>query len=152
MRNRRLASLLAFSILSSLILSDISSVNVYGETKVNLSEGSGKGPAVEVIRVDDEGNEIREDTGKQPSAGKDKDTPEDAPTTSENMSYEEDLSGLRIPADSPKMITINVGSADDMIELAKNCRLDTWSRDKNVVLTDDIVAGITDTVFVTVPS
>lgn len=143
MKNRRLASLLTFSILSSLILGDLSSVRAYGETKLSLSEGTGKGPAVEVIRVDDEGNEIHEETEEGSSAKTDAGTP-DTPTTSENMSYEDDLSGLHFPADIREMTVINVGSADDMIELAKNCRLDTWSRDKNVVLTDDIVLDGSD--------
>ena len=34
--------------------------------------------------------------------------------------------------------TVIVSSADDLILLAKNCTLDTWSRGKRVILTDDI--------------
>ena len=143
MKNRRLASLLTFTILSSLILSDLSSVKVYGETGLSLSEGTGKGPAVEVIRVDDEGNEIHEDTGAKSSGKEDTGIPE-VPTTSENMSYEEDLSGYAFSPDGIEMTTINIGTSDDLIELAKNCRLDTWSRDKNIVLTDDIVLDGSD--------
>ncbi len=136
MRNRRLAALMTFSILSSLILGDITAIRAYGETGISLTEGSGKGPAVEVIRVDDEGNEIHEDAEAS--------NPDEVVTTSENMSYEDDLSGYSFSPDGIEMSTISVGSADDMIELAKNCRLDTWSRDKYIVLTDDIVLDGSD--------
>ncbi|MCR4807817.1 MAG: hypothetical protein K5857_09100 [Lachnospiraceae bacterium] len=128
MRNRRLAALLVFTVFFSLIFNDLAGIRVYGESKLNLSEGTGKGPSVEIIRVDDEGNEIPAD-----------ETPEeDAPTTSENMSYEEDLSGYSFSPEGLEMTTVNISSVDDLIQLAKDCRLDTWSRDKNVVLTTDL--------------
>lgn len=40
--------------------------------------------------------------------------------------------------------TIYVDSAEDLIELAKNCTLDTWSKDKTVELTADISLKDTD--------
>lgn len=139
MRNKRLAALMIAALLATPVLNDLTLIKAYGETNLNLTEGTGKGPAVEVIRVDDEGNEIHEDTDKKHSGRNDRDTEDKQPTTSENMSYEEDLSGYTFSTDGLEMTTINISSPDDMIELAKNCRLDTWSRDKNVVLTNDII-------------
>ena len=137
MKNRRLAALMTFSVLSSLILGDLTAIRTYGKGNLSLSEGTGKSPLVEVIRVDDEGNEIREDAGK--SGNDDTENSDNIPTTSANMSYEDDLSGPDFLSAPTEMTTIYVGNADDLIDLSKNCRLDTWSRDKNIVLTDDIV-------------
>ncbi len=139
MKNRQLAALITFTMLTSLVFSDLACVRTYASNRLNISEGEGKGPSVEVIRVDDEGNEIHEDTDKKSSDKDSKDTSEDTITTSANMSYEEDLSGEMYSTDGIQMTTITVSTAEDMIQLAKDCRLDTWSRDKNIVLTDDII-------------
>ena len=144
MRNKRLAALMIFTLLATTVLSDLTLIKAYGETNLNLTEGTGKGPAVEVIRVDEEGNEIHEETDKKSSGKDDKEEGDRQPVTSENMSYEEDLSGFTFSTDGLEMTTVTVSTPDDMIELAKNCRLDTWSRDKNVVLTDDIILDGSD--------
>ena len=41
--------------------------------------------------------------------------------------------------------TITVANTEDLIKLAKNCRLDTWSQGKTVVLTADL--DLTDLEF-----
>ena len=135
MKNRRLAALMIFTVLGSVIFSDLTTANIHASTKLTVTEGSGKGPDVEVVRVDENGNEITEN--------KDDDNTEKEPgTVSGNpaeTTYEEDLSGYRYPTEELSMTTVYVSTAEDMINLAKNCRLDTWSRDKNVVLKDDII-------------
>ncbi len=45
--------------------------------------------------------------------------------------------------------TVYIDDADDLIALAKNCTLDTWSRDKRVVLRADI--SLENTQFETIP-
>ena len=40
--------------------------------------------------------------------------------------------------------TIYIDSAGDLLALAAQCSLDTWSRDKTVVLRSDISLGSTD--------
>ena len=50
----------------------------------------------------------------------------------------------------PDWETIKIKDADDLTELALNCRLDTWSRNKHVELTDDI--DLTESDFVQIPS
>ncbi len=144
MKNRRLAALMTCTIISSLILQNAAAVNTYASTRLNLSEGEGKGPAVEVIRVDDEGNEIHEDTDKKSSDKDSEDLTDDTPTTSANMSYEDDLSGYLYSPDGVEMTTINISTIDDLIDLAEDCRLDTWSRDKNIVLNNDIILDGSD--------
>lgn len=47
-------------------------------------------------------------------------------------------------------ITIRISSAEDIIKLSKDCRLDTWSRNKCIELTDDISLAESD--FVTIPT
>lgn len=44
----------------------------------------------------------------------------------------------------PDWEEIRIGSADDLLAFAKNCRLDTWSRNKHVYLTEDISLDGTD--------
>lgn len=46
--------------------------------------------------------------------------------------------------------TVYIGSAKDLTELAHNCSLDTWSKNKTVVLTNDI--SLKDSDFVSIPS
>ena len=45
---------------------------------------------------------------------------------------------------------IEVSTAQDMIELSLNCRLDTWSVGKRIILMNDI--SLYDTDFVTIPT
>ena len=47
-------------------------------------------------------------------------------------------------------ITIKISSVEDIIKLSKDCRLDTWSRNKCIELTDDISLSGSD--FVTIPT
>ena len=46
--------------------------------------------------------------------------------------------------------TIKIATAEDLVKLAKDCRLDTWSANKDVILTEDISLASSD--FVTIPS
>lgn len=46
--------------------------------------------------------------------------------------------------------TITVANTEDLIKLAKNCRLDTWSQGKTVVLTADL--DLTDLEFKSIPT
>ena len=46
--------------------------------------------------------------------------------------------------------TITVANTEDLITLAKNCRLDTWSQGKTVVLTADL--DLTDSEFKSIPT
>ncbi|MCR5507210.1 MAG: hypothetical protein K6F34_00840 [Lachnospiraceae bacterium] len=133
MRNRRPAALMAYVIFLTLILNDMTAVRAYGETNVSLNEGSGKGPTIEIVRTGDEGNG---ESGENASG--------DDPSVSENASYEDDLSGYTVSENVQKMTLINISTPDDLIELSLNCRLDTWSRDKNVVLMNDIVLDGSD--------
>lgn len=124
------------TILFSMISSEILAINTYAGTKLTVTEGQGTGPDVEVIRVDDEGNEIIEEA--------DDDKPEESeaeerPSDPAEMTYEDDLSGFLLLDDQTEMTTIYVSTAEDLINLAKNCRLDTWSYDKYVVLKEDII-------------
>lgn len=48
--------------------------------------------------------------------------------------------------------TITIRTQDDLKELAMNCRLDTWSRDKTVVLEADITLDENATSFLPIPS
>ncbi len=46
--------------------------------------------------------------------------------------------------------TITIASVEDLIELSKNCKLDTWSQGKTVTLTADL--DVTDTEFTSIPT
>ncbi len=46
--------------------------------------------------------------------------------------------------------TITIGSVEDLIALSKNCKLDTWSQGKTVVLTADL--DVTDSDFTSIPT
>lgn len=46
--------------------------------------------------------------------------------------------------------TITIAGVEDLIKLAKNCRLDTWSQGKTVVLTADL--DLTDSEFKSIPT
>lgn len=137
MRNRRLAALMIFTMLISVISSALLPAEAFASAGVTMSEGKGKGPDVEVVRVDEDGNEVIEDD-EEKNGSKDTDS-EEIPEDPSDMTYEDDLSGYLYPVDQLNMTTIYVSTADDLINLAKNCRLDTWSKDKNIVLKDDIV-------------
>ena len=58
MKNRRTASYLSFLIMLSSILSCISPIYAYAGSRLTVVEGSGEAPNVEVIRIDEDGNEI----------------------------------------------------------------------------------------------
>ncbi|MCR5234771.1 MAG: hypothetical protein K6E53_12840, partial [Lachnospiraceae bacterium] len=136
--NRRIASYMTFIISLSLILSCSSPVHAEIGNKLNVVEGSGKAPNVEVIRVDDEGNEIREDDS---SSSEDNET---GSSDQGDMTYAEDVSGIPYTNDISEKTTLYIETLDDMKLLAKNCRLDTWSRDKYVILKNDIMLDGSD--------
>ncbi len=136
--NRRIASYMTFIISLSLILSCSSPVHAEIGNKLNVVEGSGKAPNVEVIRVDDEGNEIREDDS---SSSEDNET---GSSDQGDMTYAEDVSGIPYTNDISEKTTLYIETPDDMKLLAKNCRLDTWSRDKYVILKNDIMLDGSD--------
>lgn len=54
---------------------------------------------------------------------------------------------LLIPEDRE---VVKITSAEDLVKLAKDCRLDTWSANKDVILVDDI--SLASSEFVTIPS
>ena len=144
MKNRRPASLMAFVIIITTILSALTPANSYAAPNLTMTEGDGKGPAIEVIRVDENGNEITEDEKKDSESdntGEKKDNDIINPASS---TYEDDIRGFSYPVDQLNMTTIYVSNAQDMVILARNCRLDTWSIDKNIVLTDDIILDGSD--------
>ena len=120
MRNKRLSSLMCVVLIAGNILACIPPVPVHAGIKQNVIEGSGKSPEIEVIRED----ENEEDPGTE--------------------SYEEDISGAQSNGDRGDMITVSVSTAEDMEQLAKDCRLDTWSRDKYILLENDIVLDGSD--------
>lgn len=126
-----------FTMLIAVISSALLPAEAFASAGVTMSEGKGKGPDVEVVRVDEDGNEVIEDD-EEKNGSKDTDS-EEIPEDPSDMTYEDDLSGYLYPVDQLNMTTIYVSTADDLINLAKNCRLDTWSKDKNIVLKDDIV-------------
>ncbi len=136
--NRRIASYMTFIISLSLILSCSSPVHAGIGNKLNVVEGSGKAPNVEVIRVDDNGNEIRVDDSS--SSGDN----ENGSSDPDEMTYAEDVSGILSANDIYDKTTLYIENADDMKMLAKNCRLDTWSRDKYVILKNDIMLDGSD--------
>lgn len=133
MKNRRIASLMILTILITTIYTQVMPEYVSASTKLTVGEGSGKGPAVEVVRVDEEGNEIIVD---EDTPSDDTEEISDNPST---VTYENDMSGAFYTAPQSDMTTVYVSTAEDMENLARNCRLDTWSRDKNVVLKNDIL-------------
>lgn len=135
MKRRKTAALLTCIMFIFPVLTGLTPVNTLAGTKLTMTEGTGKSPEVEVVRVDENGNEIIEE-----SADKDRsEADHEEPTLSADMTYENDISGLSYPAMQTEMTTVYVSTADDLIDLAKKCRLDTWSRDKNVLLKDDII-------------
>ena len=77
---------------------------------INVTESTADKPIVEIVRNNSEGGTI-----------------EEADTIAT-------LSG-----DDIQRTTIRISNLDELKEFAKNCRLDTWSQDKYVELTDDIV-------------
>ena len=48
------------------------------------------------------------------------------------------LPGAALAEDQPQKQTIHIASAQDLVSLAENCRLDSWSKDKLVILDKDI--------------
>lgn len=63
------------------------------------------------------------------------------------------LAGLLAPAvcaEGEETITMEVATADQLVALAKDCRLDSWSRGRTVVLTADI--DLTGTDFAGIPT
>lgn len=48
------------------------------------------------------------------------------------------LPGAALAADQPQKQTIHIATAQDLLNLAESCRLDSWSKDKLVVLDADI--------------
>ena len=54
-----------------------------------------------------------------------------------------------VSADEAERETIYISDAEDLIELAENCRSDAWSLDKDVVLRNDIILSGTD--FTSIP-
>ena len=48
------------------------------------------------------------------------------------------LPGAALAADQPQKQTIHIATAPDLLNLAESCRLDSWSKDKLVVLDADI--------------
>ncbi|MBR4719716.1 MAG: hypothetical protein IKP31_05680 [Lachnospiraceae bacterium] len=139
MKNRRIASLMTFVIIISTILSVLAPTDSYAVTNLTMTEGTGKGPSVEVIRVDENGNEIIDEEKKDSESENSGDEKEDHTVDPVSSTYEDDIQGFSYPDDQMNLTTIYVSTPQDLIKLARNCRLDTWSRDKNVVLTDDIL-------------
>ena len=48
------------------------------------------------------------------------------------------LPGAALAEDQPQKQTIHIASAQDLVSLAENCRLDSWSKEKLVILDKDI--------------
>lgn len=51
---------------------------------------------------------------------------------------EADTAQTETVQDTAPKDTVYLSSADDLIQLAKNCRLDSWSQNRTVVLEADI--------------
>ena len=65
------------------------------------------------------------------------------------------LAGLALPAAAEEeqdtvQQTIRIGSAEDFLAFAENCKLDSWSQNKQVLLLTDI--SLEDTDFFPVPT
>ena len=113
---RRILSLISVVISFAMIVTG--SISVYAEVdKGNVSQGLGKSPVIEVVRADEENVDYS------------------LYTLSSNVLSENNID---------LMTRISISTVDDLLELAKRCRLDTWSRDKYVMLEKDIVIDGTD--------
>ncbi len=74
-----------------------------------------------------------------------KETAEEVITTGTQTKAQEDVEDVdadireELEASIPTEIQeIHIGNADEFMEMVENCRLDTWSANKKVILTDDI--------------
>ena len=145
MRNKRIAAFLAVLTAVTSISAPLSSLNVLASTRLTLTEGSGSAPDVQIIRMDENGNEIADtnDVSKY-EGGTRVDSPEgngeeNSPSSGfSGTNYEGDIRGLSIPVDMSEREDVYISTADDLIRLARDCSLDVWSRDKNVILKNDI--------------
>lgn len=155
MRNKQhAAALLAILTVISCISDPLFTVRTMASTRLTVTEGTGMAPDIQIIHTDENGNEITpedeydestadgssEDSGeestKDPYGRKKTDLP-----VSKAGTYESDIRGTTAAADITELTDIYISSVDDLIALADNCSLDIWSRDKNVILKEDIDLG-----------
>ena len=145
MKKNKLSALLCAVLITCNVLPAFAPVSVHAGIKQTLVEGSGQSPDIEVIRVDEDGNEIRENNENGSSSSKNDGQSEKDPADTDGIyTYEEDLSGFPYVQDEQEMTTLYISTAEDLKKLALDCRLDTWSRDKNIVLQDDIILDGSD--------
>ncbi|MCR5356718.1 MAG: hypothetical protein K6E63_04865 [Lachnospiraceae bacterium] len=148
MYRKKLSSLLCILLITGNLISAVTPLTAYAATGNSLTKGSGKLPEIEIVRADEEQEEriLTDSSDASYPQGTQKPDAEQMSTghlASPDMevggSYEDDLSGLPYDPTQLEMTTINISTIDDLLKLEKDCRLDTWSRDKNIVLQNDIV-------------
>ena len=148
MNRKKLSSMLCILLIVGNIMSVITPVTAIAATGKDLVEGSGKSPEIEIVRADEPAKtDDKSSEAADPAAG---DTAENTEisVSSDSMTYEDDLSGLPYDPTQLEMTTVYIKSIDDLIQLEKDCRLDSWSRDKNIVLESDIVLDGSDFKFI----
>ncbi|MCR5421159.1 MAG: hypothetical protein K6E98_09140 [Lachnospiraceae bacterium] len=151
MRNKKTASILSIILIFSAISNSIFLIHANAGNRLTVTEGSGQAPDIEVIRTDSDGNEIRDDKDLK-STDKTRTNNlinKDSIVTSKNQTYENDLSGIITDRDVTEKKNIYISTPEDLIKLAKNCSLDTFSRDKNVILKNDL--DLSDSNFKYIP-
>ncbi|MCR5303176.1 MAG: hypothetical protein K6E33_01335 [Lachnospiraceae bacterium] len=172
MRDKRLIYLLISSLIAPALLSFSDPAHALASSKsFSVIEGTEQRPAVEVIRVDENGEEITEENAD--SSGEEENTRgstgskenasgenasgetgagyENAPIR-RDTTYEQDKMGYIYDEDTESALNssiIYIETPEDMEELAKNCRLDTWSAGKHVILENDI--DLENTSFAYIP-
>ncbi len=134
MKNKRIATLLIYSLLTVNLFTALSPCTVSAESALTIKEGSHISPNIEIIRGNDDETVSGQESVK--AAGD--------LSVSASMTYEDDLSGYGADTVSSGMTTVYISTADDLTRLAKSCSLDTWSKDKNVVLKEDIILDGSD--------
>ena len=152
MRNKQhAAALLTILMIISFLSDPLFTVRTLASTRLTVTEGTGMAPDIQIIRTDENGNEIipddeydentQDDSSEDSDSGsandpygrKQKELP-----VSKAGTYESDIRGTVSATDVTELTDVYISSVEDLITLADNCRLDTWSRDKNVILNADI--------------
>ena len=142
MRNRRTAALLALLIIFTCIFQPLASVHTLASTRLTVTEGSGVTPDIRIVRTDENGNEIVEDDASGDTGEEDKGASGSgngtAAVNNTGRTYENDLRGSAVSINMADRQDVYISTVDDLIRLADDCSLDTWSKDKNVILENDI--------------
>lgn len=129
MKNKIVAFLLVATLSIGLVSVAGSDLNVYAATDKKTSEESEKDAEEAPLTEAEINQQIQDGTFITGSQQNFLDNEIDV-----DIDIEEAIDEL-IPEEK---IDIKISTEDDLVELAKNCRLDTWSANKNVILMNDI--------------